>query len=93
MYSLAVMNTELKILTTLMDDLDNPELCEERKRTLNAFVELSLLLKEFPHIAMMHNSPQYPREREQYLALRMKIPAEFTNHFLRQVAYREFEVF
>ena len=87
------METELQTLYALINDLDNPDLCEERRGTLHAFVELSLLIKEVPNIAMLHNSFEYRKERERYLALRMGIPAAFTNHFLRQVAYREFEIF
>ncbi len=87
------MENELQKIYDLMDELEKPDLFEERKRTLNYLVELALLLKEFPDIAMMPNSSKYRRERERYLALRIGIPAEFTNHFLRQVAYREFEVF
>lgn len=93
MLILVIMEIELQKIYTLMDELEKPDLFEEQRKTLNAIVELALLLKEFPDIAMMHNSSIYKKERDRYLALRIRIPAEFTNHFLRQVAYREFEVF
>ena len=93
MHIIFIMEIELQKINELMDDLEKPDLFEERRKTLNAIVELALLLKEFPDIAMMHNSTKYQKERERYLALRIGIPEEFTNHFLRQVAYQEFEVF
>ena len=73
---------------TLIKKIQGMDTC-----TLNSLVELSLLLKEFPNISTSEGASCYPSERKMYNMLRNQVPSFVDDHFMRQAAYGEWELY